>query len=143
MFAITLALEAGVLWWLPFEPVTPAIVLRPPFEHDGTERYGYRARARLAFAAVDTATGKRATVVLTEDGEKLGPANSSRYDIATRGHGRYNFMQDGMSQVIFFSTSDNTDPNTNGRVYRFFDPKLTDPYLAKPAAGASIADARK
>ena len=143
MFATAFAFEGSVLLWLPFEPVTAAIVLRPPFEHYDSERYTYRARARLAFASVDTATEKHATVELTENGKRLGPANSSRDDIATRGHGRYSFMQDGMSQVLFFSTSDDSDPNTNGRVYRLFDPKAIDPYLSKSTAASSAGEDRK
>ena len=53
-----------------------------------------------------------------EDGKKLGPSHSMRVDIAATGAGRYSHW--GKPDLIFFSTSDNTDPRTNGRKYTVF-----------------------
>ena len=58
---------------------------------------------------------KRSTLVLFEDGKPLGPPHTLHNDIRTKGEGRYSNYQ----AWIFFSSSDNSDPRTNGRVYKF------------------------
>nr|WP_245376555.1 hypothetical protein [Bradyrhizobium elkanii] len=57
---------------------------------------------------------------LYEDGKPLGPANSDPQDISSKGNGLYKLYRqsDETVPVLMFSTSDNTDPNTNGRKYR-------------------------
>ncbi|WFU53797.1 hypothetical protein QA639_29635 [Bradyrhizobium pachyrhizi] len=57
---------------------------------------------------------------LYEDGKPLGPPNSDLQDILAKGHGLYKLyrMSNETSPVLMFSSSDNTDPNTNGRKYR-------------------------
>ena len=63
----------------------------------------------------DTAEApERSPVILYEDGKPLGPAHSVHEDIAKFGHGRFSHW----ARVGFiFSTSDNSDPRTNGRKY--------------------------
>jgi hypothetical protein len=54
-----------------------------------------------------------------EDGKPLaGPANAYHKDIRQIGLGRYSFWGD----EVYFSTSDNTNPLTNGRTYEFYFP---------------------
>jgi hypothetical protein len=49
-----------------------------------------------------------------EDGIPLpGPANSLHADIRRLGGGRYSFWHN----EVYFSTADNSDPRTNGRIY--------------------------
>lgn len=55
----------------------------------------------------------RSVLEVLEDGTPLGPRNASTEDIASLGAGRYSHWTDS----IYFSTSDNSDPNTNGRTY--------------------------
>jgi hypothetical protein len=43
-----------------------------------------------------------------------GPAHSDHYDIEAIGRGRYSHWKD---LGLLLSTSDNTDPNKNGRAY--------------------------
>jgi hypothetical protein len=50
--------------------------------------------------------------------------------LLTDGGGRYLFWRSG-SNMLIFSTSDNSDPNTNGRTYRVSDPGARDPYQAQ------------
>lgn len=50
---------------------------------------------------------------LLEDGKRLAPANAARSEIRSKGKGRYTFLDDR----LYFSTSDNSDPITNGKVY--------------------------
>lgn len=47
----------------------------------------------------------------------LGPPHSPRLEIEKMGGGRYNYCKDGTMVWLFFSTSDNTDPRSNGRDY--------------------------
>lgn len=60
-------------------------------------------------------------VKLYENDRLLGPANSDPDAIINEGHGRFNLSKTDVpnsSPVLVFSSSDNTDPNTNGRKYR-------------------------
>jgi hypothetical protein len=50
---------------------------------------------------------------LTENGRPLGPGGALHEDIRQMGQGRYSHWGGG----LYFSTSDNSDPNTNGRKY--------------------------
>lgn len=52
-------------------------------------------------------------VQVYEDGLPLGPAHASHADIRALGGGRFSHW----GSDIYFSTSDNTDPRTNGRKY--------------------------
>jgi hypothetical protein len=56
----------------------------------------------------------RSPLELYEDGKPLGPAHSAHVDIRDIGLGRFSHWR-GIG--LIFSTSDNTDPNTNGRRY--------------------------
>ena len=51
---------------------------------------------------------------LYEDDRELGPAHSSHEHIRARGRGSYSHW----GAQLYFSTSDNSDPRTNGRRYR-------------------------
>lgn len=56
-------------------------------------------------------------LVLCEDGVPIGTAHASHSDIRALGGGRYSHW----SGWLYFSTPDNTDPRTNGRVYTYRD----------------------
>lgn len=57
---------------------------------------------------------KTSPIMLYEDGKPLGPAHSNYADIQNLGAGRFAHLKD---RQFVFSTSDNSDPNTNGRAY--------------------------
>ena len=61
----------------------------------------------------DQSGSLRSSVVLVEGTQALGPAHVLHADIRAHGRGRYSHWEAG----LYFSTSDNTDPNTNGRRY--------------------------
>jgi hypothetical protein len=63
--------------------------------------------------------GGHSDLVLLEDGKPLGPAHSAHAEIRKSGQGRYSHW--GASQV-WFATSDNSDPRTNGRQYKVIYP---------------------
>jgi hypothetical protein len=53
------------------------------------------------------------SLALFEDGRRLGPAHASHDSIRTEGHGRFSHW----GSNLYFSTSDNSSPQTNGRSY--------------------------
>lgn len=55
----------------------------------------------------------RSALMVYENGKPLGPPHAPFDDIRKLGRGRFNHWEN----VIFFSTSDNSDPRTNGRTY--------------------------
>ncbi len=65
----------------------------------------------FGFASPSDPEGSLATVI--EDGKPLGPSHALHSDIRTEGAGRFSFW----SGAVYFSTSDNSDPRTNGRAY--------------------------
>jgi len=52
-------------------------------------------------------------VLLYEDGRPLGPAHAAHASIRSAGHGAFSHWKD----ALYFATSDNSDPNLNGRQY--------------------------
>ena len=61
-------------------------------------------------------------VRLLEDGRALGPSNALHDDIGIQGGGRFSFWKG----ALYFSTSDNSDPRTNGRRYSLSIPYIPD-----------------
>jgi hypothetical protein len=60
---------------------------------------------------------KLSRLVVLEDSKLLGPRHSQYGEIRDIGRGRYNHWHDGQAEWLFFSTLDNSDARTNGRVY--------------------------
>jgi len=99
-----------------FKPVrTP----HQPFEEElDPQRIG-KANGRqfvytLKHESPSDMAGGPSTLKLYEDGKPLGPAHSSHADIAKLGGGRWAHWG---RNAVQFSTSDNSDPRTNGRKY--------------------------
>jgi len=65
----------------------------------------------------DTQTNASKTV-LCEGNAVLGPAHAAHADIGKIGMGRYSHW----GNTLLFSTSDNSDPNTNARTYTLVTP---------------------
>lgn len=61
----------------------------------------------------DNGAPTKSDLKLFEDGRPLGPAHSLHADIRAKGDGRYSHWQN----AIIFSSSDGSDPRTNGRSY--------------------------
>ena len=59
-------------------------------------------------------------VVVYEDGRPLPGAHSSHSDIRVQGLGRFSHW----GNSLYISTSDNSDPSTNGRTYTFAEIKV-------------------
>lgn len=97
----------------------PLLTQRIPAELTGpfVAGRGHLWKAKVeATALADTPDApRRSTLLLWEDDIPLAYPHGRIHDIEAYGHGRYSHGRD----EIFFSTSDNSDPNTNGRKYTF------------------------
>ncbi|CAN5248936.1 hypothetical protein BH09PSE2_BH09PSE2_02130 [soil metagenome] len=89
------------------------LLLAPPFEPVGGKTWWRGLPRELEPLGDDGANPQRSPLMLFEDGEPLGPAHSGHADIEAHGGGRISHWGEG----LYFSTSDGSDPNTNGRSY--------------------------
>jgi hypothetical protein len=90
-----------------------SVIVPGPFLQDDRSCYRFDVPAEWPSEADD---GSK--VRLLEDGQYLGPAAVSHDDIRTLGRGRFSHW----GPTIYFSSSDSSDPNTNGRVYSLVPP---------------------
>ncbi len=86
--------------------------LTGPFVHDGGHAWRVPL-AQWADVADDMHHARRSMLQLTENGVPLTAAHASHADIRVGGRGRYSHW----AGIVRFSTSDNSDPNHNGRRY--------------------------
>lgn len=93
--------------------------LHPPFIRDD----GAAWRLLLSYDPIlaplerlcdDVDNPRRSPLRLLEDGKLLGPAHELHQSIGDEGRGRYSHWT---GNALIFSTSDNSDPNANGREY--------------------------
>jgi hypothetical protein len=97
----------------PFEETFDPKKIRP--EPTGANRApGLAYIYGLEHASQSDQNGGTSTLRLFEDGKELLPAHAPHADIRTLGTGRWSHWG---SNTIVFSTSDNSDPRTNGRKY--------------------------
>jgi hypothetical protein len=61
----------------------------------------------------DDRTGNSSPLVLLESGRELGPAHTQHADIRERGEGRFSHWHG----YLWFASSDNSNPQINGRRY--------------------------
>jgi hypothetical protein len=100
-------------YFIPLCPVDAAVPLNAPFQKYGGS--AYVAEAPSLESDGDTAERPfRSTYLVCENHRPLGPAHSAHAEISTKGKGRFSHW--ALAGFIF-STSDNSDPNTNGRRY--------------------------
>ena len=90
------------------------VTLNPPFRHRSDKCY-YIELLELGDCG-DTGQNIQASeLMLYEDRRALGKAHSIHDDISTKGGGRFCHW----INTLYFSSSDGTDPNTNGRTYAY------------------------
>jgi predicted dehydrogenase len=87
--------------------------LAPPFRQDGGLAWVAELSPELWNETDSNDHSHRSTLRLLEDDMELGPAHAVHATIQASGDGRYSFWMN----VVYFSSSDGSDPNTNGRVY--------------------------
>lgn len=88
-----------------------------------------RTFADLADTADDD---DRSTIVIYENDQRLGPGHSVHLDVGKLGEGRFSHWRFNYSMFLF-SSSDNTDPRTNGRSYWAVKPDAAE-MAAAPSA---------
>ncbi|MEI9987744.1 MAG: sulfotransferase [Aliidongia sp.] len=95
-------------------------LLNPPFQAETGAAWTARLHMAPGLACLEAQADNlehpyRSPVMLYEDGVALGPAHSLHALIRAEGHGRFSHW--GPQHVLLFATSDNSDPNRNGRRY--------------------------
>ena len=103
-----------------FGPDVPGEKIRlvPPFARlNGSKFAVAKERYKLFDELADSDDNNgRSTIELYENGRRLGPAHSDHSDVASLGQGRFSHWR-GNGTTMYWSSSDNTDPATNGRAY--------------------------
>jgi 2-polyprenyl-6-hydroxyphenyl methylase/3-demethylubiquinone-9 3-methyltransferase len=105
---------------LPDNVPLETVVLAPPFLHESGHLYKTFV-PQYASTGDSAANPQRSPLRLREDGTVIGLAHSAHAEIADHGRGRYSHWVD----TLYFSSSDNSDPNTNGREYSVAYPAPT------------------
>ncbi|MFH1345631.1 MAG: hypothetical protein ABIL01_31160 [Pseudomonadota bacterium] len=126
---LALAIAAAAGWMMLLSPIShlvaPVSQSIDPAGITSSVGSSYVAPATLrpphpAFfqIACDHLFGPRASnLSLLENGKALGPPHSFHSSIWEPGRGHYSHWGDSTASVVVFSTSDNSDPRTNGRSY--------------------------
>jgi len=81
---------------------------------DFGDEQGHCFTSPMASNLVSDADG-RSRIQLYEDGKPLGPGHCGHAEVREKGEGRYSHWSD----LLYFSTSDNTSPLENGRTYTY------------------------
>ena len=102
--------------------------LARPFRHDRGLGWIADLPAELSADTDSNDFPYRSPLRLLEDGTELGPGHAIHATIQNSGDGRYSFWLG----VVYFATSDGSDPNTNGRVY------AVERAPARPDAGSVL-----
>jgi hypothetical protein len=100
--------------WAEIETARGLIPLTGPFTHVGGLHYAVELPGLEAEADSNEAP-QRSRLMLYEDGVMLGLAHSVHAHIARFGGGRFSHW----GRTLSFSSSDGSDPNTNGRTYAY------------------------
>ncbi|MFT7463208.1 MAG: hypothetical protein ACI9EF_001552, partial [Pseudohongiellaceae bacterium] len=123
--------------------VVDEVALVGPFAHQGGAAWSLAAP--LGWQA-DTVEEPGSLLILFENGAALGSAHALHDDIRRLGAGRFSHW----GELLYFSSSDGTDPNTNGRVYTVSQRELPlgqddyrvlpvrDPFTALPARSLAL-----
>ncbi len=89
-----------------------AVVLKGPFKKEGS--YAFVTSLPEFKQQGDTIEQKeRSQLVLCEDEHAIGTPHSPHDDVRTLGRGRYSHWID----TLYFSTPDNSNPESNGHTY--------------------------
>ena len=99
-------------YWDKILETSPEIKLELPFQHIGGYAWAYDLPTQIQSASNEE-NPARSRLMLYEDMVPMGFANVPLSHIESYGNSRYTHWNDN----LYFSATDNTDPNQNGRVY--------------------------
>jgi hypothetical protein len=115
--------------WLQLDYVAPSVshagpnvagekvLLSRPFVRLGTSEFGVIVRDGKFGTIADSAdNNQRSPIEIYENERRVGPPHSDHADIAEIGLGRYSHWRSHEANFLF-SSSDNSDPQINGRAY--------------------------
>ena len=98
------------------------VLLLKPISRDGNGNLFVVERSNLFADLADTEDEPfRSPVELYENENRLGPPHAKKEQISELGSGRFLHLKKN-GATIYFSTSDNSDPNTNGKAYWIVSP---------------------
>jgi len=97
-------------------PNGQAIDLSPPLSQ--LEGYAYKVSIPQLSGVGDTERGLFSPTIVCEGDHRMGPGHTPFVEIIQKGGGRFIHYND----TVVFSSSDNTDPNSNGRRYKIVIP---------------------
>lgn len=100
--------------WRSIEEQRQLVPLTGPFARHSGACYS-APLASLESEADGPAAPQRSLLMVYEDGKMLGLRHAIHRQIAEHGGGRFSHWGDS----LFFSATDNSDPNTNGRRYTY------------------------
>ncbi len=93
------------------------MLLRRPFVRFLSSEFGVIARDEKFANLADTFdNNRRSSIEIYEDERRVGPPHSAHADVTKMGQGRYSHWRTNGAFFVF-SSSDNSDPQTNGRAY--------------------------
>lgn len=115
---ILLALNTAFFFLWKTHPVVERTLDPRGIRHENS--YAFVSEIRrpnffYGFQSDDLVNHSQSGLELFEDGRPLGPAHSYHDAIRASGKGAFSHWRG----TLYFSSSDNTDPRTNGRSYRF------------------------
>ena len=90
-------------------PTGQTVALSPPLPQ--LEGHAYKVPVPQLRNLGDTAGSARSAAIICEDDHRMGPGHVTYGEIAQKGLGRFSHYEGD----VVFSSSDNTDPNTNRR----------------------------
>jgi peptidoglycan/LPS O-acetylase OafA/YrhL len=138
----SLVLVAALIFLLYWHPTVEVPLDISRFGHDSGFAYSGPAPTFgrvYDFKGDDSENHVQSTLTLLENGRPLGPPHTIHDAIRRVGDGLYSHWDDHKSPSIIFSTSDNTDPLTNGRHYSVSGAASLLPVLQSLAAAALLA----
>ena len=119
----------SVAYWLKVTYVPPhmssiepgvsgeKILLRRPFVRFLNSDFAMIASDHLFVALADSVDNNdRSTIEIYENEIRVGPAHSTHADVARIGRGRFSHWRNN-GAIFVFSSTDNSDPQTNRRAY--------------------------
>lgn len=98
---------------------------RRHFTHDSGHCYIYPVHLISFITPTDTMDFQKSELNLLEDNRLLGPGHAYHEGIRQVGEGRFSHWR----ALIYMSTSDNSDPRTNGRIYKITYPLKAPGYV--------------
>lgn len=125
------------------ETTAPKTLLRRPFSSLSGSKFAVAVPDQWYGEDADSVEdGALSNIAIYEDGAPLGPAHTTQQDdIATIGRGRFLHWNNGVSSYFIFSSSDNSDPRTNGRSY--WAVRVNPPVPPTPPTGKIVVRIRR